>query len=567
MDDQLAALLQSIEARLGRLEAKAGLTNRENAAPAARTPASVPASERVVSARKPVTKPAARPEPAQPGNWLGVVAVLCFVLAGGFIVKLAVASGWLTPVRQIGLAALLGFVLIGAGLALRRADRAYAGYLPGAGLIVLYLAVFASHAVYPILSFEASLAATACVGAIGVWLYAALRHDLYAITAAAGCYVAPVILDMGGGDRFRLDYILICSLSFAVLSPWLRSRLLIIVSAYCAVLSIAVIGLDMHDDATVAAMLGVQFVIFALGTLAYSLIERRPLSRDEATALFPVLLLFYATEFYYLQRVSADWAPWISLGFAVLLIALYEAGRRFLRTTLASQSVVITFATIVAFHSIYIQLLPETARLWLLPPILLGAALYPPRLAASARTGSPWQAPLLALLIVAAADYGLIFNDLLFNDSGNGTMPCALASLGALWVLIVRGKSQSALRMDEVLLAAAHAMAVVAFYRLGHAYGSLAVSGLWLVYALAVIAAGFATRDRAMAKSALFVLGFAAAKALLYDAASTPTGVRIVCLLLTGAVLYGCGFLLRRIEAWRTDDASVERPGWTEISG
>lgn len=56
-----------------------------------------------------------------------------------------------------------------------------------------------------------------------------------------------------------------------------------------------------------------------------------------------------------------------------------------------------------------------------------------------------------------------------------------------------------------------------------------------------------------MAKSALFVLGFAAGKALLYDAASAPTVVRIGCLLLTGAVLYGCGLLMRKIAHWKVE--------------
>ena len=60
----------------------------------------------------------------------------------------------------------------------------------------------------------------------------------------------------------------------------------------------------------------------------------------------------------------------------------------------------------------------------------------------------------------------------------------------------------------------------------------------------------FARRDDVMAKSALFVLGFAAGKALLFDAASASTVVRIFCLLLTGAVLYGCGLFMRKIGSW-----------------
>lgn len=55
-----------------------------------------------------------------------------------------------------------------------------------------------------------------------------------------------------------------------------------------------------------------------------------------------------------------------------------------------------------------------------------------------------------------------------------------------------------------------------------------------------------------MARSALIVLSFAAGKVLLYDASSTPTVVRILCLLMTGVVLYGSGFLIRKIAGWKT---------------
>jgi hypothetical protein len=67
------------------------------------------------------------------------------------------------------------------------------------------------------------------------------------------------------------------------------------------------------------------------------------------------------------------------------------------------------------------------------------------------------------------------------------------------------------------------------------------------------MAFAFVRKDQVMAKSALFVLGFAAAKALLYDAASAPTLVRIVCLMLTGAVLYGCGFFMRKVADWKVN--------------
>ena len=67
------------------------------------------------------------------GNWLGAVGVICFVFAAGFIIKLAVESGWLTPARQVGLAFLLGCSLIALGSHLFNKDQAYANFLLAGG--------------------------------------------------------------------------------------------------------------------------------------------------------------------------------------------------------------------------------------------------------------------------------------------------------------------------------------------------------------------------------------------------------------------------------------------------
>src|SRR3990172_5842303 len=50
-------------------------------------------------------------------GWAGVTAM---VLAAAYLISLAIDSGWLTPIRQIGLAVLSGLGLIAAGAALRR---------------------------------------------------------------------------------------------------------------------------------------------------------------------------------------------------------------------------------------------------------------------------------------------------------------------------------------------------------------------------------------------------------------------------------------------------------------
>ncbi len=91
---------------------------------------------------------------SKPGNWLGIIGVLCFVLAAGFIIKLSIETGWLTPARQIGIAVLFGLSLIAVGFRLMKSDRGYASLLPAAGIVVLYLSAFAGHLLYQLVTLE-----------------------------------------------------------------------------------------------------------------------------------------------------------------------------------------------------------------------------------------------------------------------------------------------------------------------------------------------------------------------------------------------------------------------------
>jgi uncharacterized membrane protein len=537
--DNLGLRLNSIEARLARIEE------------AMKLPAAV-AAPVMPRPKQPVAPPKQRPE-FKPGNWLGIIAVICFVLAAGFIVKLSIDTGWLTPARQIGLAGLLGFALIAAGLALLKSDRAYASLLPGAGVVVLYLTTFAAHRLYALISFEAAILITACVSGICVFLYTEIRQEAYAITAAVGAYVSPVILGLGADEIFSLYYFLLCSVAFATISIWLRTRALTLVSAYLALFMSGVIGIDSGQNALLAGLLAVQFVIFTAGTVAYTILHKTALRESEAWGALPVLLLFYALEYYLLHEIAPGLAPWISLGFAVLLGALYLGARQFIPEGLSSQSLILAFATIVVFHSGYIVLLPDDLKPYLLAPIVLAGAFLPFEMDFHSKW-PPQTIPLIAVLIVGAISYVTILTDVA-NGHDTSLLPGILGFL-AMWIALAfapRLRHRSA--NGHLLLGAAHVLAVLGSYHLTHAISSLAVSASWLAYAVAVLAFAYVRKDKVMAQSALFVLGFAAGKALLFDAANAPTLVRIFCLLLTGVVLYGCGLFMRRVSDWGKEEA------------
>lgn len=532
--------LTAIEARLAKIEAQL------SPKPAVTAPASA-----WVSAVEPV--PFAPPNFGKPGNWLGIVAVICFVLAAAFIVKLSIDSGWLTPARQVGLAAIFGLGLIGVGFALLKTDREFASFLPGAGVIVLYLCSSAAHRYYPLISFETAIAAVSLVSAGCIGIFTRIRHDVYAVTAAVGAYVSPNLLGLHAGVEFSLYYFLLCSVAYAAISIWLKARTLTLVSAYLAMLMTAFVGLMIDNDLLVAAMLGIHFLVFAASTYLFTLHNRAPLTEADAWSFMPALVLFYASEYYFLDRIQPDLAPWISLAFAGVLMGLYFSAKRFAEGPLASQSVVFAFTALVCFHSVYLELLPGDARPWLFVLMMMGAAFAPFKWNAAAMTRSRALVfPMVAALAVLAIEYVTMVFNLLDAGAAYWLVVC-LAAFASIWACILKMDFGPLARAQYLhpFLVAAHLLAILGLYRLTADLGSLAVSASWLFYAVAVMAVAFGLKDVTMVTSALVVLGLAAGKALLYDAASAPTLVRIACLLLTGAVLYGCGMLVRKAASWK----------------
>ena len=542
--------LLSLDKRLAKIEAALNIQQpKPTAAPAVTQHAYVEHTAVKPMKAQPAYVEKNTSEEPKSGNWLGIIAMVCFVIAAGFIVKLSIDSGWLTPTRQIGIVTLFGFSLIGAGFMFLQSDRAYASLLPGGGIIVLYLTSFAAHRYYGIIDFHAALFCTTLVSALCVGLYTQIRHDIYPVTAAIGAYLAPVVLDMHAMSLFSIYYFIPCSFAFALISLWLRSRILTMVASYLAIIITAFIGDFLHEDWLIMGALALHFLTFSIGTYYHSVYTQTPLTPAEALRFLPVLVIFYAAEYHLINQLLPGLAPWISLGFAGVLIGLYIATKHGSQSEhLGGLYLVTAFTTLVGFHSVYMNLLPDMLQPLLVPVILVAAAFVPISVASAME--SPWKIPAIALAAIVVIEYVHMVQ----YPHGFYWFITAAASVAGIWFLFInkREKLSEHETISYGLLGAGHVLAVVALYQLTENIGSLAISASWLIYAIAVMVFASIRTDRMMARSALPVLMLAAGKALLYDASSAPTIIRIACLMLTGAVLYGAGLFMRKIDGWKT---------------
>jgi uncharacterized membrane protein len=489
------------------------------------------------------------------GSFLGVLAVFCFVLAGSYIVRLAIDAGLLTPERQILFGALFGFSLIWTGLRLSKGDRHYASYLPAAGIVVLHLSAFGASMLYGVITPQVSILSVAFISLLCVALFRNFRTTLYAAMACIGAYFVPFLLRATEDPDFIGIYYVPCSLAFAALAVMLRYRAFILFSGYLSMgLTNSVYG-RADDPAFAAALLALHFLIFLLGVGVYSVKHKEPLTEGEALAFTPLLLFFYAIEHLLLSRIWPEYVDWIALGFAAFLNFFHlSVVRRMESLSLRSDVVVHAVSLVVLVHAFYLNIVPWEWKPLLLLFVLGALAFSPKKL--------PWKNETLGklceigiFLLLIGNYFGVVFEMLKGNELRFPWFAYGSAYSLALLALSYRyAKARESVFgiKDGVffVLAAGHGQAVITLYALAKEHGSLAVSGAWAAYALVILALGFGIKSAVFARSSLVVLMVAAGKAFLYDVSSAAPLVRILCLLLTGALLYGTGMIFQRIKEW-----------------
>lgn len=182
--EELENRLAAIERRVSWLEAALLNATRDGRAAAAH-PVQSPLAEHRGHSRAAAT-PAPSDDRSVIGAVLGWGGGVALLLAAAYLIRLGIDSGWLTPVRQVGLAALFGLALIGSGFLWRGQIGGYAGLLPAVGIAMLFLSIYGGQLYYHILGQKDAGVAVIAVCAASLWLCRAFKSDLYAFFAVLG---------------------------------------------------------------------------------------------------------------------------------------------------------------------------------------------------------------------------------------------------------------------------------------------------------------------------------------------------------------------------------------------
>ena len=484
-------------------------------------------------------------------GWTGATAL---VLAVAYLIRLALDAGWLTPERQLGLAVLSGFALIGAGLKLRSADRQYASLLPAGGLVILFLSIYGAHLYYHFIGAPMAAGAVilTCLGAL--WLSRLFDSELYGLFAVLGSYSAPFLLPtLAGSVTDLVIYFSAWSVLFCVYSIWVGNRRPYLLAAYLALLGFHYLWRQMAPDEWQAAFAFqlIQFAIFLAGAISFSVRHRRPMSHDEALAHLPLLLIFYALQYALLDQHLPALAPWIALSSAGVLLFAYLAAQRTMGPLPSSALLVGAYIALALFHAGYMELLPDAYGPWLALLVLPAVGFYLRAWGVGATVIWPMRALIIAIF---ALNYLRVMGEINFS-----TLPAhqviALLFAAELYVGYYFARRLPAL----------HSFALPALY-LGHVAamraavqmfdGQLVVSFTWGVIALTCLALAFKTRDKLLGKSSLLIFAASAAKVMLFDLSNATPLVRIGLLVILGVTLYVGGWMYRKVDLIESEVSS-----------
>lgn len=543
---------------------------------------------RAVPPRPEVVSASPLPSPQLPINWelligrkgLGWVAAVLLVFGTAFFLRYAYENQWIGPLGRVAVGLLTGLALTVAGWRYhRRGWRIFSQMLSSGGVMVLFLSVYSAFGFYHLLPQQAAAAFL-----LAVIIESALLAVLYNAPALAwmsllGGLLTPVLM-RSDTDQYQslFTYLAVLDAGIVVLALWRH---------WPGLATAALLGTqglfwlwhvqNFHPE-KLAWAIGFQLVIylvFVLHSLTAHVFRRRMAGWEDLARLLLNASLWFIAAYVLLRTDYRDWLGLLAIGMAIVYTVLGRVmlGRRpddarQLLTALAAAVGFIALAFPIQAKAEWIALgwAAEAAALWWF----------------GLRTRAP------ALRGMAAVVAGLAVGRLVFVDTPHRGFELALPILNqyavpALGVaacllgsVIVARRFWTRLgRSERILTGLTGVLGVLLlwfvlsadtygyFRALADAQisgeeavrmrwlGQVALSALWSVYALSVLAVGFRRHVATVRWTALFLFAMTIGKVFLHDMAGLKEIYRILAFFILAILLGLAGWAYQRIQVDR----------------
>jgi uncharacterized membrane protein len=256
-------------------------------------------------------------------TWVGIVVIL---VAVALFLKWAFDNAYLGPAARVGLGLVAGLVMLGGGLLLyRRRDVPYLSEgLAGGGLGVLYLSLFAAHALYGLVGPVVAFASMFTVTLLGTVVAVVSSRLITAVLAVLGGLLTPVLLQVDRADERNLLVYLLVLDGLVLLTARFRAWPQLNRLAWLGTTLLALLALVDQPEAphplARLLLLSALFLIF----LAVPLFRERALGRRVDPIDLALVVANAAAYFWAVYVTLESWRPVGEGPYAVVLAVLYR---------------------------------------------------------------------------------------------------------------------------------------------------------------------------------------------------------------------------------------------------
>jgi len=498
------------------------------------------------------------------GRWLNYVGILALLFAVTFFLKYAFDNNWVGPRGRIGIGLLAGSALYPWDQhLLARGYKYFSEGIAGLGAAVLYLSLWAGWHYYHIFPQSTAFALMIVVTAATLVVAVGRNSERIAFLALLGGLITPMLVSNGENHEVSLfTYLTILGagvLAIAWVRDWkslppvqflatlvyfwgwysefYRADELEITVVFATVFFILFAALPMVRSWRDGDLSGLEAGIVLVNSLAYLAALREMLWPENRWALTVAVLVLAAAHLAAERmlpekrgtevRVARILYAGLALTFVTLAIPIRLDGR-WVTIAWAVQSAVLVWSGLrvrfAAMRWAGLVLFAIVAGRLALIPIPAGAFLLNARFATFA---------VCVACLVLSCYFAATSDEELSESESKAFVITAIAA--------------------NILAIAAFSMEVWdVFGRMpslgidrGHAQ-ELALSMLWLVWALALLGAGFWKKSQAIRWQALVLLGVVIVKVFLFDLSFLEKFYRIVSFLLLGLALMLISFYYQR---------------------
>jgi len=340
-DDQVSRLSGEIErlyARISELE-RLLREHMEGALPEAPRVTPAPAPPPVPEAQPPPpVRPVPSPQPVAAearksdlevefgGNWLNKIGAVALVLAMAFFLKYAIDNRWVNETGRVIIGIVVGLACVYGGEYFQKRNLPrYAQGISGAGIAILYFSIYAAFAFYHLIPQSAAFGFMVVVTATAIAL--SVRHDAVAIAilGIVGAFLTPVLLRGADGDGqgVRLfTYIAILDLGILGITYYKGWRELNLLSLAGTVLIFAGWFVESYSPEKLGitmAFLTVFLAIFAAQSFVQNVVARRPMNSADICIALAAPALYFSTAF---ALLSPKYRVYLG-AFSAVMAALY----------------------------------------------------------------------------------------------------------------------------------------------------------------------------------------------------------------------------------------------------